>query len=32
VIWQTVHEELQKTARVRAVMEFLADVLVRNTR
>jgi len=27
VIWQTVHEDLQKNARVRTVMGFLADVL-----
>lgn len=29
VIWQTVHEDLQKNARVRAVMDFLAEVLGR---
>lgn len=28
VIWQTVHEDLQKNARVRAVMAFLAKILV----
>lgn len=28
VIWQTVHEDLQKSARVRAVMDFLAEILV----
>jgi DNA-binding transcriptional LysR family regulator len=27
VIWQTVHEDLQKNARVRAVMAFLAETL-----
>lgn len=27
VIWQTVHEDLQKSARVRAVMDFLAEIL-----
>ena len=27
VIWQTVHEDLQKNARVRAVMDFLAEIL-----
>lgn len=28
VIWQTVHQDLQKNARIRAVMAFLADILV----
>jgi DNA-binding transcriptional LysR family regulator len=28
VIWQTVHEDLQRSARVRAVLDFLAEVLV----
>jgi DNA-binding transcriptional LysR family regulator len=27
VIWQTVHEDLQKSARIRAVMDFLAEIL-----
>jgi DNA-binding transcriptional LysR family regulator len=27
VIWQTVHEDLQKSARVRAVLDFLAEIL-----
>lgn len=27
MIWQTVHEDLHKNARVRAVMAFLAEVL-----
>jgi DNA-binding transcriptional LysR family regulator len=31
-IWQTVHEDLQKNARVRAVMAFLAEILVRRPR
>ncbi len=31
VIWQTVHEDLQKSARVRAVLDFLADILARGT-
>ncbi len=31
-IWQTVHEDLQKNARVRAVMAFLAEILVRRER
>lgn len=30
VIWQTVHEDLQKSARVRAVMAFLAETLGRD--
>ena len=30
-IWQAVHVDLQRTARVRAVLEFLADVLVERT-
>ena len=28
VIWQTVHEDLQRSARIRAVMDFLAEILV----
>jgi len=28
VIWQAVHEDLQKSARIRAVLEFLAETLV----
>ena len=27
VIWQAVHRDLQRSARVRAVLEFLAEVL-----
>jgi len=27
VVWQTVHEDLQKTARVRVVLNFLAEIL-----
>jgi DNA-binding transcriptional LysR family regulator len=29
VIWQTVHEDLQKSARVRAVLDFLGEILSR---
>jgi len=29
VIWQTVHQDLQKSARVRAVLDFLAEILAR---
>ena len=32
VIWQTVHEDLQKSARIRAVMDFLAEILDRDHR
>lgn len=28
VIWQAVHEDLQRSARVRAVLDFLAEVLI----
>jgi hypothetical protein len=28
VVWQAVHQDLQRTARVRAVLDFLTEVLV----
>ena len=27
VVWQTVHEDLQKSARVRVVLDFLGEIL-----